>query len=323
MDGKPISWFYSPIIRMPKLSIIVPVYFNEANLPTTIPALQKTLGDMPGMDGELVFVDDGSGDGSYAILKEFAARDPRIKVVRLSRNFGAHTALLAGVDHATGDCLAFIMADLQDPPELLTEMVGWWKQGWKIVLAERETREDRWIDRVFAGMFWWFMRRFAFKGIPKGGFDYVLFDRAVADIVKTTRERNSHIMTFLLWTGFAPKVIPYVRKLRKAGKSKWTFSKKLKLFIDSSIAFSFFPVRAMSSIGLVTALLGFAYAAFLLIGRLAYGTPVQGWTSLMVIVLIVSGMQMIMMGLIGEYLWRTFDETRKRPSYVVSDTINL
>jgi dolichol-phosphate mannosyltransferase len=308
---------------MPKLSVIVPVYFNAANLPTTIPELQKTLAGMPDLEHEIVFVDDGSGDDSYAILKDFASRDPRIKVVRLSRNFGAHTALLAGVDHATGDCIAFIMADLQDPPELLKDMISWWKQGWKIVLAERETREDRWIDRVFAGMFWSFMRRFAFKGIPKGGFDYVLFDRAVADIVRTTRERNSHIMTFLLWTGFPPKILPYVRKQRRAGKSKWTFSKKLKLFMDASIAFSFFPVRAMSAIGLVTALLGFAYALFLLGGRIAYGTPVQGWTSLMVAVLVVGGLQMIMMGVIGEYLWRTFDETRNRPSYVVSDTINL
>ncbi|MFH1078534.1 MAG: glycosyltransferase family 2 protein [Patescibacteria group bacterium] len=308
---------------MPKLSVIVPVYFNEANLPTTIPELQKVLAGIPDMEHELVFVDDGSGDASYALLKDAAAKDPRIKVVRLSRNFGAHTALLAGVDHATGDCLAFIMADLQDPPELLREMVGWWRQGWKLVIAERETREDRWIDRIFAGVFWRFIRRYALKDMPKGGFDYVLFDRAVADIVRTTRERNSHIMTFLLWTGFAPKILPYVRRQRRAGTSKWTFSKKLKLFIDSAIAFSFVPVRAMSAIGLATALLGFLAAAAVVADRVLRGTPVQGWTSLMVVVLVVGGMQMLMMGVIGEYLWRTYDESRKRPSYVVSDTINL
>ncbi|MBU1349031.1 glycosyltransferase family 2 protein [Patescibacteria group bacterium] len=308
---------------MPKLSVIVPVYFNEANLPTTIPELQQTLAGIPDMDGELVFVDDGSGDASYALLKDAAATDPRIKVVRLSRNFGAHTALLAGVDHATGDCLAIIMADLQDPPELLRTMVEEWRRGSKLVIAARETREDRWIDRVFAGFFWWFIRRFALKDMPRGGFDYVLFDRAIADIVSRTRERNSHLMTFLLWTGFTPKIIPYVRRQRRAGTSRWTFSKKLKLFIDSAIAFSFVPVRAMSAVGLVTAVVGFVAAVVVVVDRILRGTPVQGWTSLMVVVLLVGGLQMLMMGVIGEYLWRTYDESRKRPSYVVSDTLNL
>ncbi len=307
---------------MPKLSIIVPVYFNESNLPTTIPELQQTLTAMKDIEGEIVCIDDGSKDTSYSILKDFAARDPRIKIIRLARNFGAHIALLAGLDHATGDCLTFIMADLQDPPALIPQMVKAWRDGFKIVLANRETRGDAFIDRLFASIFWWFMRHFALQEIPKGGFDFTLFDRCVSDILTKTREKNSHIMTQILWTGFTPKVIPYVRRKRIHGKSRWTFSKKLKLFIDSAIAFSYAPVRLMSIVGICTSIAGFIYTLAILIQRLAYGISVQGWTSLAIIVLVLGGFQMMMLGLIGEYLWRTFDETRHRPAYTVAEKIN-
>ncbi|MEO5927991.1 MAG: glycosyltransferase family 2 protein [Patescibacteria group bacterium] len=308
---------------MPKLSIIVPVYFNEKNLTTTIPALQGVLGLLTEFEGELVFVDDGSADGSFGILQEFAARDPRIKIVRLVRNFGAYMALLAGLDHATGDCIAVIMADLQDPPELIVEMAQKWTAGSKLVLAERTDREDAFIDRAFASVFWGFIRRFGIKTVPKGGFDFVLFDKCIADILRTMREKNSHFMLQTVWTGYPPTIIPYTRRKRTAGKSKWTFSKKLKLFIDSSISFSFIPIRAMSLFGAVTALIGFAFALYVLVTRIWLNIPVQGYTSLMVALLIIGGLQMIMMGMIGEYIWRTFDETRRRPSYIVAEKINL
>jgi glycosyltransferase involved in cell wall biosynthesis len=308
---------------MAKLSIIVPVYFNEANLPTTVPALQQVISSIPGMEGELVFVDDGSGDASFRILEEHAARDPRIKVVRLVRNFGAYMALLAGLDHATGDCIAVIMADLQDPPELVVEMARRWSEGSKLVVAARTDREDRWIDRAFAGLFWGFIRRFGIKSVPKGGFDFVLFDRKIADLMRAMREKNSHFMLQIVWTGFPPTVIPYTRRKRQAGKSKWTFSKKLKLFIDSSIAFSFVPIRLMSLLGVITACIGFLWTIYVLVSRIWFGVPVQGYTSLMVALLVIGGLQMLMMGLIGEYIWRTFDAARNRPSYIVAERVNL
>ncbi|MFH1292182.1 MAG: glycosyltransferase family 2 protein [bacterium] len=308
---------------MYKLSIVVPVYFNETNLPETVPALQAVLKSMPDMDGEIIFIDDGSKDNSFPILQQFADRDSRIKVIRLARNFGAHMALLAGLDLASGDCLSIIMADLQDPPELITEMVHKWRSGYKIVIAERTNREDGLLDRIFAGIFWRFMLRFAICTIPRGGFDFVLFDKAVKDILIDMREKNSHLMTQILWTGFSTSIIPYTRVRRKLGKSKWTFSKKLKLFIDSALAFSYLPVRIMSAIGITTAMIGFISAVIIAIERIIFGQPVQGWTSLMIVVLILGGLQMIMMGIIGEYLWRTYDETRKRPLYVVAETINL
>lgn len=308
---------------MAKISIIVPVYFNEQNLPTTLPTLQNILDKLGDLEGEIICVDDGSGDRSFEILKEFASRDSRIKIIRLAKNFGAWTALLAGLDAATGDCRTFIMADLQDPPELILEMAAAWKAGHKIVLAERTDREDPWMDRTFARTFWRFMHRFASRTIPKGGFDCVLFDKQVSDILTTAREKNSHIMIQVLWTGFEPKIIPYVRRQRKEGKSRWTFSKKFKLFIDSSIAFSYLPIRLMSLAGLFTAVSGFLFAGFVLYDRLRSNVPVPGWTSLTVIVLIIGGVQMLLLGVIGEYLWRTFDQTRHRPDYVVKDRINL
>lgn len=307
---------------MQKISIIVPVYFNENNLPTTVPALQNTLNRLNEYEGELVFVDDGSKDKSFEILCGFAVRDPRIKVIQLVRNFGAYMALLAGLDHATGDAITVIMADLQDPPELIDQMVAKWKDGSKLVLAERSDREDRLIDRVFASAFWGFIRKFGINTVPKGGFDFVLFDRCIADIMRAVREKNSHFMLQAVWSGFTPEIIPYTRRKREVGSSKWTFSKKFKLFIDSTIAFSFIPIRLMSLVGLATAMLGFTAAAYVTIKRIFQGEPVQGWTSLIVIVLILGGLQMVMLGVLGEYMWRTYDETRKRPHYIISKKLN-
>jgi len=309
---------------MPKLSILVPIYFNEQNLPTTIPELLNTVRMLPpDMESELIFIDDGSRDGSYALLRQAALADPRIKVIRLSRNFGAYMALLAGLDAATGDCISVIMADLQDPPEMIPQMLSEWRAGHKIVIASRSNREDAFKDRIFASIFWWFMKRFAIHELPKGGFDYILFDRAAADVVRAAREKNSHFMLQVFQTGFPFKIIPYTRRQRTAGRSRWTFSKKFKLFIDSSIAFSYVPIRVMSFIGICTAFLGFLTAAYYIVYWLLYHINIQGWTSIMVAVLILGGLQMIMLGIIGEYIWRTYDETRRRPPYVVSEKINL
>lgn len=308
---------------MATLSIVVPVYFNEANLPQTLPRILNALDKLTGIDGEVICVDDGSGDRSYDILKEFASRDARIRLIRLAKNFGAHTAMLAGIDHASGDAILIISADLQDPPELIVEMVEKWKTGSKIVLAERATRGDRLTNRMFSRLFWEFMRRFAIPTLPKGGFDFVLFDRDVAEVLKQSREKNSHLMTQIFWTGFPAVVIPYARQKREQGVSRWTFAKKLKLFIDSAIAFSYAPIRFISFIGLVTAIIGFLFAFIVVWDRFAHHIPVEGWSSLMVVILIMGGVQMLILGIIGEYLWRTYDEARKRPSYIVAERQNL
>lgn len=305
---------------MPTLSVLVPVYFNEQNLPTTIPVLQAVANQLPdGMRCELIFVDDGSGDRSWELLREAAANDPRIMALRLSRNFGAYMALQAALDAATGDCCVVIMADLQDPPELILQMVDSWRNGNKVVIAERAEREDRLPGKLLAQAFWGFMRRFAIPNLPKGGFDFVLFDRVVADVLRASREKNSHFMLQVFQTGFPPTVIPYTRHERAAGKSRWTLAKRFKLFMDSAIAFSYVPVRAMSAVGVLTAFVGFIAALVWMVRRLVFGIPVVGWTSIMTAILIIGGIQMIMLGLIGEYLWRTYDETRRRPLYIVAE----
>lgn len=310
---------------MQKLSILVPVYFNELNLPKTIPTLLDVLNQLKSksdMEGELVFTDDGSGDKSFDILKEFTSQDPRIKVIKLSRNFGAYSALLAALDKATGDCFAVIMADLQDPPELIFQMVDAWKKGFRIVIASRKDRDDPWMNKMLAGAFWTYMKKFAIKTLPDGGFDFVCFDRIVADVLRSTREKNSHFMLQVLATGFPHVEIPYTRHERDAGKSKWTLSKRIKLFIDSAISFSYLPVRIMSAIGSLFALIGFCLAIFFIVERIMHQVPIQGWTSMIVILIVIGGLQMMMLGIIGEYLWRTLDESRKRPNYIIDTTIN-
>jgi polyisoprenyl-phosphate glycosyltransferase len=309
---------------MAKLSILVPVYFNEQNLPRTISALLGILDQLaPSMEGEIIFTDDGSLDASFRVLKEYAQKDSRVKVVKLSRNFGAYIALQAALDAATGDCYAVIMADLQDPPELILKMVDAWKNGYRIVIASRQDRHDPFLNKILAQSFWWFMKKYAIKTLPAGGFDFVCFDRIIADVLRASPEKNSHFMLRVLATGFPYFEIPYVRHERDAGKSRWTLSKRIKLFIDSAIAFSYIPVRTMSVIGIVTACIGFLMTCFWIAQRIFFGIPIQGWTSLMVILLVIGGIQMIMLGLIGEYIWRTFDETRKRPTYIVDQRINL
>ncbi len=309
---------------MPTLSVLVPVYFNEHNLPSTLPALQRVLDQLPaGMDGEIVCVDDGSGDRSWALLVEAATRDPRIKAIRLSRNFGAYMALLAGLDAAKGDCVAVIMADLQDPPELLLQMVQAWQQGHRIVIASREQREDPVVQRLFADLFWWLICRFGISNLPAGGFDYVLFDRAVGDILRASREKNSHFMLQVFTTGFPFHEIRYVRRKREAGTSRWTFAKRYKLFVDSMIAFSYAPLRAMGVIGGITALTGFGLALQYVWQKLFHDAAPAGWTALMVAVLVLGGIQMMMLWLIGEYVWRAYDETRRRPPYIVAERLNL
>jgi dolichol-phosphate mannosyltransferase len=307
-----------PSERKKRLTIVVPVYFNEENLPDTIPALLQLKERMPGVDIDLVFVDDGSGDNSFSMLRSFQQKWPQlITVLRLSRNFGSLNAILAGLQVAEGDCVAMVAADLQDPPELLVQMFQSWLQGTKVVLAVREGREDKLSDRLFASMYYRLLRRFALKNFPDGGFDLWLLDRQVVEDIKKIGEKNSSLSSLIIWLGYRPIQIPYVRRERSKGKSRWTMAKKIKLFIDSFVAFSYLPIRVVSLTGFVFALLSFVYAAWEVVCRLCFGTPVPGFTSIVILITFTAGLQMIMLGTLGEYLWRALDEMRKRPPYVV------
>jgi len=301
-----------------RFSIIVPVYYNEPNLPDTVPVL-LALGDrLPGYDLELVFVDDGSGDRSLDILLEFRARTPgTIKVLKLARNFGSMAAIQAGLTKATGDCVGMIAADLQDPPDLFIEMLTQWEQGTKAVFAVRSHREEPRRQKLFSGAYYQLMRRFAIPGYPTGGFDFFLIDRQIVNEINRIHEKNTNIMSLVFWLGFRYVAIPYVRKQRTKGISRWTLSKKIKLFVDSFVAFSYVPIRFLSVMGMTFAAAAFLYAGVVFYQWLRRDIVVEGWTALMIVLAFTAGLQMMMLGVLGEYLWRTLDESRRRPSYVV------
>ena len=308
---------------MALISIVSPVYHNAPSLPDLLAAFQALAGRCPADRFEFVFVDDGSGDDSFAVLERLAAAEPRVRVVKLTRNFGSNAAILAGLGHARGDAVAVIAADLQDPPELLDEMLTHWRRGSKVVLATRATRHDPPLTALLANAFYRLFRRFAIKSMPKGGFDFFVIDRQACDLIKGIQESNAYLMGLILWLGFEPVVIPYHRAERKKryGRSMWTFARKVKYFVDSFVAFSYMPIRAASLLGVTLSGLGLCYAVWVLCLALFWGTNVGGWASLMIVVLLIGGVQMLMMGILGEYLWRNLEETRRRPRFIVERLI--
>ncbi len=305
---------------MTLLSIIVPVYYNEMNLPDTLPQLLGLQERLPGWDMELVCVDDGSGDRSLEVLREFQSRHPgQITVVKLTRNFGSMAAIQAGFSVARGDCIGMIAADLQDPPELFLEMASYWEKGSKAIFAVRQDREEGWLSKSFANTYYDLIRRFALPGYPPGGFDFLLVDRQVAVELNRIQEKNTNTMSLVYWLGFKPILIPYTRRSRTKGRSRWTLSKKIKLFVDTFAAFSYYPIRVLEVVGLLMAAGSFLYGLVIFVSWWLGDIPVQGYVPLMLVMTFASGLQMSMLGVLGEYLWRTLDETRKRPPFVIDE----
>jgi dolichol-phosphate mannosyltransferase len=229
------------------------------------------------------------------------------------------SAILAGMTVANGDCVGMIAADLQDPPELFLEMIRYWEQGTKSIFAVRQEREDPILSKLFSNLYYGFVRRFTIPNYPEGGFDFFLIDRQVAEDLKKIHENNTNLMTLIFWLGYKPILLPYVRRQRRKGKSRWTLAKKVKLFVDTFVSFSFAPIRILSMLGILVALFSFVYGAIILLSYLLGGIPVQGWTPMMLVVTFSTGLQMFMLGVLGEYLWRTLDEVRRRPPYVIDE----
>lgn len=308
---------------MALISVVIPVYYNADSLPLLMEKLNE-ISKKVSMDlFEFIFVDDGSGDDSYQILKDIASEDERVRIVKLSRNFGSNPAILAGLNYARGDCAVVISADLQDPPELIPQFVAIWHEGNRVVLGARRKRSDPLLSKLFGMVFNRLFKRFVFREYPPGGFDSMLIDRCVIDIVIKLREKNSYIFGQVMWAGFKREIVYYDREKRKHGYSRWTIGKKIKYFIDAFAAFSYLPLRAGSTLGFALAGLGLLYAVFIIALRLFKGIKVEGWASLTVVLLISSGVQLILIGILGEYLWRTLDETRRRPPYVVESVLNF
>ena len=305
---------------MKKISIEIPCYFNEMNIPETYQVVKRDVMDKrPDIEFEMVCVDDGSQDNTLNELLKVQKMDPRVRVVKLSRNFGEFRAIVAGMSKATGDAIAVMSADLQDPPYLITQMIEYWEQGEKVVIAARSKRDEPWIKNFFANTYYKIVRKLVIADYPKQGFDFFMMDRSVAEILVNMQEKNSSIYVQLIWTGFKPKVIEYTSQAREKGESMWSYKKRFDLFIDTFIVFSHTPIRWISLFGFLMSISGFIASLFLVYDKLVHGTEAAGWTSLMVVVLVLAGVQMIMLGVIGEYMWRNLDESRKRPLYIIDE----
>lgn len=310
---------------MKLVSIVVPVYHNAKSLPELMKRLVALADGNPEYEFEFVFVDDGSGDDSFDVLQQLLSNDQRVRIVKLSRNFGSNPAIMAGLASAAGDAVAVIAADLQDSPELIHDMLGRWRDGAKVVLAVRAGRDDPGLTSLLSSAFYKLFRRFAIASMPTGGFDFFLVDKYVCDLISRIEETNTYVMGLILWFGFKPVQITYRRgpRLARYGRSMWSLTGRIKYFIDSFVAFSYFPIRVASVLGLLISLLGVIYALVVVLLRIVKGYQPEGWTSLMVVLLIVSGAQLFIMGILGEYLWRTLDVARHRPRFVVERVLGF
>ena len=303
---------------MAKLSIIIPVYFSQDTLMDCYLDLKEKV--LTQLDSyELILVDDGSGDNSYLICKEICAMDVNARAIKLSRNFGSHAACFAGMVAATGDCCTIKAADLQEPSTLILDMYASWQQENKVVLAIREDREESFFNKAFANLYYGLVRKFISSAMPRSGFDCYLLDRRVIEALKLLDERNSAITLQILWSGFKTATVGYTRLAREKGVSRWTTSKKIKLVLDSFISFSHKPIRFVEIMGLLFSFVAIGWGIVLVVLNLMGLIDVQGWTTLAVITLFSSGMIMLTLGVLGEYLWRILDVSQSRPVYFVEE----
>ncbi len=310
---------------MTLISVVVPVYHNAASLRDVVERFQKVADQEP-EEFEFIFVDDGSRDNSFQVMMELTEFDSRVRAIKLVRNFGSNAAASAGIAYARGDAVVAISADLQDPPELIGDMLAHWRMGSKVVLAARSDREDPWFTKATSNMFWRMIRRFGLPNMPEQGCDYALLDREVLEALKHTHEPSAGL-GMVLWTGYEPAIIYYKRqqRLEKYGTSGWSLSKRITYLIDYFVSFSHMPIRAASLLGFGMAFLGFLYACVIIVSRVVYGSETElarGWYSMIVVLLLVSGVQLIMTGVLGEYLVRTLESTRQRPSYLVERVVD-
>lgn len=305
---------------MSKLSIVVPVYYNSDTLMDLYEDMKnKILGKIG--DYELVFVDDGSGDNSWEIMNQIRDMDENVRLVKLSRNFGEHAALLAGLSECTGDCAVTKQADLQEDSTLILDMYESWKRGNKVVLAVRRSRDENKVKVFFASLYYRIIRRFVNKNMPIGGCDCYLVDRKVIEVLERLDEKNSSLTLQVMWAGFKTEMIPFDRLDREKGKGRWTLAKKVKLVVDSLMSFSYAPIRFMTITGFVFDIFALVLFICILIEYFTKGTPIAGWSSLMCVVLLSAGLILMMLGILGEYIWRVLDAARNRPPFIIDENI--
>jgi len=308
-------------MSLPLLSLVIPVYNEEESLPHLASRLRDV---MRALDEqvrlEVWLVDDHSSDQTPQLLREICRDNQDFHYLRLASNSGSHIAILAGLKQTAGDCVVFLAADLQDPPELIPQMLDYWRAGHQIVWAVRAEREGiSPVERLFSNLFYTLLNRFSDVKLPPTGADFSLLDRAVADALLQSAGPNPSLALDTARLGFKQIEFPYTKAARQYGVSKWNLRKKLNAFADAFVSTSYMPLRLMSYLGLVVSFAGFVYALVIIVLRLLNLIAVDGFAALMVVVLVFGGIQMIMLGVIGEYLWRTLEQARKRPLYFIED----
>jgi glycosyltransferase involved in cell wall biosynthesis len=303
----------------PVLSIVTPAFNEEKNLPLLYAKLAEVLDDLAAW--EWIVIDDHSRDSTFDVLSELSSKDPRVRGVRFTRNFGSHRAILCGLERMKGECAVVMAADLQDPPEVVPELLEKWKEGNKVVWAVRAKREGVGAGSLMMSRLYYFMmRRFVgLKDMPAEGADFLLIDRRVAEALREFHENHFSVFAMITWMGFKQTGVIYDKKARLHGKSGWSLEKKLKLALDSIVSFSYQPMRLISALGIFSLLGGAAWLAVQLIAP-DLSTLGETWTKFAALLLIVSGMQWAMMGVLGEYLWRALDEARRRPRFLIEQS---
>jgi dolichol-phosphate mannosyltransferase len=309
---------------MKSIHVIIPCY-NEVNgIDALIAKIDNTIADLP-FHFKYLFVDDGSSDGTFEHLSGISKERKDIRVLKLSRNFGSHIAVSAGLENST-DCDAIILltADLQEPPELIPELIKKWEEGYEVVFSIREKRSQSFIGKYLSLTFHkLFVKGSGLKNYPKEGPSGFLLDKKVCKHWCRFKESHRMIVGLIAWMGFKQTQIYYKQNKRFAGRSSWNYTKLVKLAIDSFVSFSYAPIRLITYFGLLISFIGFLYSIILMIGKIFYGIGPTGWTSIMVLILFLGGIQLITLGVLGEYIWRGVDETRNRPLYLISEKINF
>lgn len=306
------------------ITIVSPFLNEEENLPLLVERIARAMDAQP--EGwELILVDDGSTDGSVPWVRRKAAEDPRIKLIVLSRDFGHQVAITAGLDHAHGDAAVIIDADLQDPPEVIPELLAKWREGYEIVYAVRRSRAgESFFKKISAKCFYRLFHRIAGIDVPMDAGEFRLIDRKVVEALRGVRELHRFLRGLTCWTGFSQCPVLYDRAARHAGKTKYPFWQLIRLSWDALTSFSGAPLRWMTGIGLLVSIAGLLFALRVILGRIfGWGENVQGWTSLIAAMLVLGGIQLISLGLIGQYVSRLYEEAKKRPLYFIRDSIGL
>jgi len=308
---------------MKKISILIPCYNEEQSLPLIFPELVKLMDSQPAYEWELLFVNDGSRDSTLDLLRQYREQDERVNYISLTRNFGKESAMLAGFDYVTGDCMVIIDADLQDPPELIPEMIKWWEQGYEDVYAKRNSRgSESWLRRNLSLMFYKILQSSSRFDMLQNVGDFRLLDRRCINALKRMRESERYTKGMFCWIGYKKKEITFDRGNREKGKSSWNYRQLFSLAINGITSFTNVPLRISTVLGVLVSLLSFTYMLVVFVKALFWGDPVRGYPSTAMLILFLGGIQLLSLGIIGEYIGRIYNETKNRPDYLVDEHNN-